>query len=380
MFSTSPELLNPSLRCELFAAPHPFPPNVNPHFDPSVATPSPPTLSGTLSSQSPDHLQAFSNLFTPPSHFRVQALMAGFNEGDVLASSVTHLLRQGCHVHYLDNWSTDDTQMVLKRLQALHPDHLTFETFPPDAPPRTFNWEDLLTKKKVLAETTSPAFDWFIHVDPDELRESPWGPNISLRQALFIADRHGSNIVNFAKLAIFHPVAGERIFAPGDDLKSSFRHFEMNSFHGDNSQLKAWKSYRPTRYHNASLPPQDSRPAVFDLVTYGGHAGKYISQGGGGGGRGEREEFVPSPLVFPLKFVLRHYPFRSEEHGRKKVFEERKGRWNKRERKDYGWHIQYDQMSDGHVFVKAADSPGLKELLPNLELPVELYETILPCP
>jgi hypothetical protein len=371
--SGSTELLSPALRCEVFAAPHAFSPNVNPHSDPSATSAAPLTLSGTLASQSPEHLLAFSNQFTPPSHFRVQALMAGFNEGDVLASSVSHLIQQGCHVHYLDNWSTDDTPKVIQHLHALYPETFTSETFPPDSRPETFNWEDLLTKKKILSET-SP-FDWFIHVDPDELRESPWGPNISLRQALFIADRLHFNLINFAKLVIFHPVAGERIFEPGDDLRTAFKYFEMNSFHGNNYQLKAWKSYGHTAFHNATLAPQHSRPAFFDLVTYGGHAGKYIPSGDP-----QKAAFVPRSEIFPLKFVLRHYPFRSEAHGRKKVFEERKGRWNKRERRDYGWHIQYDQMGEDYAFVRAVDSPGLRSLRPNTELPSELYETILPCP
>jgi hypothetical protein len=322
---------------------------------------------------------AFSNLFLPPSTFRVLAIMAGYNEGDVLYSSVMNLLHQGCHVHYLDNWSTDNTQTILQRLQSSHPQLFSHEVFPPDAPPLTFNWEDILTKKKILSETLP--FDWVIHVDPDEIRESPWGQNISLRQSIFLVDRLGYNLINFAKVVIFHPVSSspqqttttKKTFQPGDDLLQSFQYFEMNSFHGNNFQLKAWKTYSATPYHNITHAPQRSRPVFFDLVTYGGHAGKYINQ------QQSQSAFVPQTKVFPLKFILRHYPFRSEEHGRQKVFEERKSRWNQQERKEYGWHIQYDQIYEDHVFVRS-DTTGLLSLGPNNELPKDLYETILPCP
>ena len=57
--------------------------------------------------------------------------------------------------------------------------------------------------------------------------------------------------------------------------------------------------------------------------------------------------------VFPLPFILRHYPIRGQEHGERKVFQERRNRFLERER-DRGWHVQYDQVSDGASFLKDA--------------------------
>ena len=56
--------------------------------------------------------------------------------------------------------------------------------------------------------------------------------------------------------------------------------------------------------------------------------------------------------VYPFKFLLKHYSFRSQDHGEQKVFRERKARWNHEERAR-GWHIHYDAMKEGHQFLRS---------------------------
>ena len=58
--------------------------------------------------------------------------------------------------------------------------------------------------------------------------------------------------------------------------------------------------------------------------------------------------------VFPYKFLLRHYPIRSQEHGIRKVLTERQPRWDPVERA-VGWHVQYDRVSEEHRFVERPD-------------------------
>ena len=56
--------------------------------------------------------------------------------------------------------------------------------------------------------------------------------------------------------------------------------------------------------------------------------------------------------IFPYKFLIKHYPIRSQAHGERKVFRERKLRWAAAERAR-GWHVQYDGMAYGHCFLKS---------------------------
>ena len=85
-------------------------------------------------------------------------------------------------------------------------------------------------------------------------------------------------------------------------------------------QIKAWKN--------------TGRPV--DLVTHGGHSVLF---------KGRK--------IFPFKFVLRHYPIRSQTHGEEKVLRNRKGRFQEEERTK-GWHLQYDHIVEGHCFLYPA--------------------------
>jgi hypothetical protein len=51
----------------------------------------------------------------------------------------------------------------------------------------------------------------------------------------------------------------------------------------------------------------------------------------------------PGRRVYPFKFLLKHYPIRSQAHGERKVLRERLPRWNAAERA-LGWHAQYDEV------------------------------------
>ena len=66
---------------------------------------------------------------------------------------------------------------------------------------------------------------------------------------------------------------------------------------------------------------------------------------------GGHEAQFPMRRVFPVRFILRHYPVRSQAHGLRKVFEERKPRFSEGERRR-GWHVQYDAIGPGHQFLR----------------------------
>ena len=59
----------------------------------------------------------------------------------------------------------------------------------------------------------------------------------------------------------------------------------------------------------------------------------------------------PGRMVFPQRFILRHYPIRSQSHGDRKVFEQRLSRFLPEELKR-GWHLQYAEMSEGTSFIR----------------------------
>ena len=97
-------------------------------------------------------------------------------------------------------------------------------------------------------------------------------------------------------------------FGRGMDPEAHFRFFERGS--PNDVQVKAW--CQPTTGVN--------------LAESGGHDARF-----------------PARSIHPEKFVLKHYPIRNLEQGRRKIFAERLGRFHPDERA-VGWHVQYDHF------------------------------------
>jgi hypothetical protein len=245
-----------------------------------------------------------------PPEFRVVALVTSYNEEDVIESFLEHTIGQGVEVLLLDNWSTDST--VERAARFIGKGLINITKFPEDGPPTTFEWHSMLAWKEERARRIEA--DWFIHLDPDEIRESPW-PDVTIREALHRVQQEGFNAVNHT-CVIFHPV-GEQ-YRPDRRLQEQFSHFEFGTRPGHLVQIKAWKR-------------QDE---LVDLAESGGHEVRF-----------------PRRRVYPFRFLLRHYPIRSQEHGQRKVFRERLPRFASVERQR-GWNMQYDNLARNHSFVR----------------------------
>jgi hypothetical protein len=143
---------------------------------------------------------------------------------------------------------------------------------------------------------------------------APW-PGLSYRDGLYLVDRAGFNCVDHTVIE-FQPV--DDGFTSGTDHEAHFRYFDFGKHPAHFQQRKAWKNCgRPV-----SMAPSGGHDLPFE---------------------GRR--------IYPFKFLLKHYPVRSQSHGEKKVFRERRARWNPEERAK-GWHTHYDSVQDGHVFVR----------------------------
>jgi len=247
---------------------------------------------------------------TAPDDFRVVAFMAAYNEEDIIVQSVTKWTDQGISVHVLENWSTDSTYDLLKDLATRLP--VTVERFPNDGPSEYFDWGAMLERFEALSKVIKA--DWFIRRGADEVLVSPW-PGVKYKDALYLVDQTGFNCVDHT-IVEFHPV--DDGFATGMDHEAYFRHFDFQNLSHSN-QRKAWKN---------------SGQSISTIASAG------------------HDVLFAGRRVYPFKFLLKHYSFRSQKHGEKKVFRERKARWNPKERAK-GWHIHYDLIQEGHRFVQS---------------------------
>lgn len=243
----------------------------------------------------------------------ITAIISAFNEEDIIGQVIADFARQDIGVYLIDNGSTDATAAEAGAFAGRGLLHL--ERFPEEqggeARPGRFLWEQILRRKQQLAESLDG--DWFFHTDADELRESPW-PGQTLREGVETCDRLGYNALDFSVLNFFPTRDG---FRKGDDLREFFTHYEPGA-QFDRAQVKAWK--------------RQSEP--IDLASSGGHDVAFAGR-----------------RVCPVRFLLRHYPIRSQAHGERKVFVERRPRFVEAEQRR-GWHVQYAQYREGHQFVR----------------------------
>jgi hypothetical protein len=268
---------------------------------------------GVLAVIAPDEAAAERHaeaLRAPVRPFRALAIMPAFNEADVIFHAIGALVSEGVDVYLLDHESTDGTVEAVK--PWLGRGLVRIERFPEEAgyPERNRTemvWRDIL--RRVGEVSGEVPADWYLFVNADEFREAPW-PGVTLADGLREVDALGFNAVNF-ELLNFRPTPQDA-FVDGADVRDHLRHYEPPQSY-DVLQVKAWKA----------------QPAVVDLVHHGGH-----------------DVLFADKRVFPVPFLLRHYPIRSAEHGRRKVLAERMARFAAEERAG-GWHVQYDHYADG---------------------------------
>jgi glycosyltransferase involved in cell wall biosynthesis len=241
---------------------------------------------------------------------RITAIITAYNEADVIGQVVADLAAQGISVYLIDHRSSDDTVAEARRAggSAL----VGVERFPdesgfPEEDAHRFALRSQLQRKEQLAARLDA--DWLVHADADELRESPW-LGTSFAEGIAVVDRLGYNAIDFAVLH-FHPTHDR--FRRGDDLRASFPFYEAGASF-DQTQVRCWK--------NPGAP--------VDLASEGGHEVQFAGR-----------------RIFPLRFLLRHYPLRGQAHAERKILEERRPRMSERERREYRWHVQYDDFAAG---------------------------------
>jgi hypothetical protein len=242
---------------------------------------------------------------------RLVAIVSAYNEEDIIGPALAHLVSQGASVYLLDDGSADRT--VANAKDAAGSGLIGVETLPPVAREDgtgAYCWSRILDRKAQLAHTLDG--EWFIHQDADEFRESPW-PHLSLADAVGLVDRLGWNAIDFE---VFDFVPAGEGFLPGQDPVSAFHRYHAAAEY-DRLQIRCWKK----------------TAAPVDLTTTGGHEARF-----------------PGRRVFPIRFPLRHYPIRSAAQGERKVFRDRKPRFDPEERAR-GWHVQYDRFIEGQPVV-----------------------------
>ena len=201
---------------------------------------------------------------------RVIALLASYNERRFIRPCLEHLHDHDVEAYLIDNCSDDETVTIAER--HLGRGLIGIEQFPRDG---GYNWVGLLRRKEELAGELEA--DWFIHLDPDELRLPPPGEG-TLADALAMVDREGFNAVNFFEFT-FMPTREEPHHDHPDFERTLRTYYPFAPTFPDrpdawkSHQLKAWKSMpdvelAPSGGHRVSFPGLHAYPQSFPMKHY----------------------------------------------------------------------------------------------------------------
>ena len=234
---------------------------------------------------------------------RALAIIPAYNEDDIIHWSVSHLIEQGLAVHVIDCASTDDTVRLARKAGAAVEHH--------PVPDGRVSWRAVLQRAEQLANDPARIHHWLMFQDADEIRRSPLDGE-RLLDAFERMDGEGYNVAEL-EVWTYYPI--DNRYDGSISPEDHFAHSKRDIFNERIGQQKIWKNQ-----------------GAVEFAWSGGHRLRAL------------HELRPHPL----KLISKHYPIRSQSHGERKVFHERRGRWSDPEKT---WHVQYDHVQPGHDFL-----------------------------
>lgn len=246
---------------------------------------------------------------------KIQCYMPCYNEADILPHTLRHLHEQGCQVHVIEGWSTDGSWEIAQNFAD------SWERFPISAPDPIQNCTDILKRIEDLAEQSDA--DWIIYSDADEWRRSN-RTDETLRDGVIRADAEGYNAIDFR---VFQ-------FYCTDGLWME-RRVTMGSAGPDRVEPISPEEWF-TSYDQADCISRIPNRKLWKNV------GRVQLAGGG------HEVQFPGMRIYPQRFTMKHYPFRTPAQAKAKI-ETRLAR-RRMEEHAKGWGVHYDQYPPGFDF------------------------------
>ncbi len=249
---------------------------------------------------------------------KIVAILQTYNEQRFVGCCLDHLAAHGISVYLVDNESTDETVAIAER--RLTQNLIGIETLPREG---FVSLRAQLARKEQLAQSLQA--DWFIHVDADELRVTPY-PRRSLADAIAEIDEAGFNAVNFLEFT-FVPTREH----PDHDHPEFAR------------TMRSYYPFLPRFPHRLNAWKRQDGP--IDLASSGGH----------------RIHF-PGVRMAPESLYSRHYQFLSLQHLASKYTEMR---------------FATDEVADGWFRVRSQVDPAKVKLPPEAKLRTYVADHLL---
>lgn len=248
-----------------------------------------------------------------------------YNDEDIIEEIIEHYIYEGLKLVILDNGSTDKTFEICKRYLGNNVlDVLQYKT-----QTYVYEWDNLLRILYDMALVHSP--DWVIRSDSDEFLESGL-KNFTLQQAIEKVNKEGFNLIQFNRFDFF------MTDNDNENEKSIRKKMRYYSYHGD-FLYRAWKYHPGIRISHQSV---GHYPIFPDNLKY---------------------------KIYPKKFVMCHYPYRSKKQAEKKIEDRIRGIDSENKKPILNMHIKNILKKD---FTQKFDHKNLNVYEENREKNYEL--------
>jgi hypothetical protein len=235
---------------------------------------------------------------------KIQCYMPLLNEADILPHTLRHLHEEGCAVHVIDGWSTDGSYDIAQRLAD------SVELFPARKASPVQCCADILRRVEDLSAVSDA--QWCMLNDADEWRRSPF-EGATLAGTLEYPGFARYDVVDFRVFQFYCVEDGWQYDRKGRSPEEYFQHYDEADCISRIPNRKLWRNVGRVQ------------------LAGGGHEVQF---------RGMR--------VYPVKFSMKHYPFRTPAQAKAKIATRLARRCAGEHAK--GWGVHYDQYPPGFEF------------------------------
>lgn len=242
---------------------------------------------------------------------KILTIMAVYNEDDIVSQTIEHYINQGTDVYVIDNNSNDETPKIIEALKEKYPGQVMSENFPKQAV-KAHVYDAKKLKQRIDQVAAESNYEWILFSDADEMRTSP-SLELTLVEYISMVDNLKYNAIDFTVIDFWPTKDG---YDGSQNPKTFFKYFEFGRRPGHFQQVKGWKNQHK----------------LVGLEIGGGHGLNFEGM-----------------KVYPLKFLLKHYPIRSNEQAYRKLYQDRipiKSALKK------GWHSHYARLRDRSKYIR----------------------------
>ena len=255
-----------------------------------------------------------------PGYHKVSAcgIVFCYNEEAILNDTLDYYLSQGINLVVFNNASNDLSAEIISAFQknnGLHQGRLIDVV---NIQTQGYEWHKILKAGCDYMHNRLSGYNWILNIDADAFYVSPI-KGMPLLEFIALAQKYGYNVLN-GMLLEFYPTKNDEVAIPSPVKRLSY--FELKKREAFNIA----KYHKIFRYH----------PSV-NFYSTGGHIIL-------------RDKIR---VLEKMRFIYKHYPWVSFEHGVKKIFQDRRPRYVERKEKPiWHWHwlgmlpIEQDLLRD----------------------------------